>query len=255
MFDKLVVSENQKRRGRTPRFFLGTAVVYLSVIASAFALSVVLAEPKLADSNLRLVPSLPVYVTTVRSDNVAADRGNAGPSARHNFSKLQKLEYLIDHPQPGPMRPDVPRGTSVRGDEGGDPNAPPGFGGVIGGNPRASESLPQPPEPTTPPARTKEVDSRPLRVTSTMLQGKVIDRVVPVYPELAKRIRLSGDVSIEVIISPEGRVESVRVVSGHHMLIAAAMDAGKRWRFEPTILNGIPVRVTGVITFVFKLSE
>jgi protein TonB len=96
---------------------------------------------------------------------------------------------------------------------------------------------------------------KPVRISSTVLQGKAIDKIVPIYPPLAKQIRMQGEVSVEVIISPEGRVESVRIVSGHPMFVTAAGDAARRWRFEPTILNGVPVRVTGVITFVFKLNE
>jgi protein TonB len=88
-----------------------------------------------------------------------------------------------------------------------------------------------------------------------LLQGKVIERRVPIYPELARRIRLQGDVAVEVIISPEGRVESVRAVSGHPMLTQSALDAARIWRFAPTFLNGVPVRVTGVITFAFKLND
>jgi len=98
-------------------------------------------------------------------------------------------------------------------------------------------------------------DQKPLRMTSVVLQGKAIERVVPAYPELLKRIKLQGDVSVEVIISPEGQVESARAVSGHPMLAASAVDAARRWRFQPTLLNNVPVRVTGVILFVFKLSE
>ena len=66
---------------------------------------------------------------------------------------------------------------------------------------------------------------------------------------------MQGEVAVEVIISPEGRVESARAVSGHPMLMAAALDAAHGWRFEPTLLNGVAVRVTGVITFVFKLND
>jgi TonB family protein len=97
--------------------------------------------------------------------------------------------------------------------------------------------------------------AKPLPISSVVLQGKAIDRAVPIYPELAKRIRLQGDVSVEVIISPEGRVESARVVSGHPMLVQSAIDAARRWRFEATYLNGVAVRVTGVITFVFKINQ
>jgi len=114
----------------------------------------------------------------------------------------------------------------------------------------------EPPRPETPKPSTRQVETaKPLPVSSTVLQGKAIERVVPVYPEIPRKIRLQGDVSLEVIISPEGRVEAVRVVSGHPLLVNAARDAARGWRFEPTILNGVPVRVTGVITFVFKLGE
>jgi TonB family protein len=57
------------------------------------------------------------------------------------------------------------------------------------------------------------------------------------------------------MISPEGRVESARVVSGHPMLAQVSLEAALGWRFQPTLLNQVPVRVTGVIVFVFKLSE
>jgi len=102
---------------------------------------------------------------------------------------------------------------------------------------------------------TTVTNNSPVTVTSTVLQGKAIERRVPVYPELVRRIHLQGDVAVEVIISPEGRVESARAISGHPMLIATALEAARGWRFGPTILNGVPVRVTGVITFVFKLTE
>jgi len=92
-------------------------------------------------------------------------------------------------------------------------------------------------------------------VSSVVLQGKAIVRVVPIYPELPKRIHLQGEVSLEVIISPEGRVESARAVNGHPMLVSSAREAARSWRFEPTFLNGVAVRVTGVITFVFKLND
>jgi TonB family protein len=92
-------------------------------------------------------------------------------------------------------------------------------------------------------------------IPSSVLQGKAIERRKPIYPPLARQIRLQGDVSIEVIIAPDGHVESARIVSGHPMLADKAREAALGWRFQPTLLNNVPVRVTGVIVFVFKLSE
>jgi len=62
---------------------------------------------------------------------------------------------------------------------------------------------------------------------------KVKTRVAPVYPELAKRMNVTGKVKIEVIISPEGHVKSTRVVGGHPLLVQTCQDAVKEWKFTP----------------------
>lgn len=60
---------------------------------------------------------------------------------------------------------------------------------------------------------------------------KVKTRVSPVYPELAKRMNVTGKVKIEVVITPEGHVKSTRVVGGHPLLVQACQDAVKEWKF------------------------
>jgi protein TonB len=98
------------------------------------------------------------------------------------------------------------------------------------------------------------VQKQPLRVSSTVLTGTAIERKTPAYPPLARQIRLQGSVVVEVIVSPEGRVESARALSGHPLFTKAAVDAANGWRFHPTLLNGVAVRVTGLITFNFNLN-
>ena len=256
MFEKLVVSTAQRRRGRTAKFFFGTVVIYLSTVAIAFALSIVLATPKLADTRSAIfVAALPAP----RPPSVVVDDGNSGGvPPRQDLNNLRRLEDIIDHPQTNPPRIAVPAGTDIRPGEGvvgGDQNAPPISVGFIGGELRTTEPPPRPPYPPKPQARTREEDNRPVRVTSVVLQGKAIERRTPIYPPLARQIHLQGDVSVEVIISPDGRVESARVVSGHPMFAQYAREAALGWRFEPTLLNNVAVRVTGVITFAFKLNE
>lgn len=254
MFDRLIVSTVQRRRGRTTKFFLGTVIIYLSAVASAFALSIVFASPKLADGD-QIICRLPPAASPPRP-NIVVDQTSGG-APRQNLSNFRSLEYIIEHPI-GASQIAVPGGTEIRqydGPLGGDPNGPPGGIGVIGGELRTIEPPPRPPDPPQPPARTAADDGRPMRVTSVVLQGKALDRRTPTYPPLAKQIRLQGDVSVEVIIAPDGRVESARVVSGHPMFAPFAKEAALGWRFEPTLLNNVPVRVTGVITFVFKLNE
>jgi TonB family protein len=60
---------------------------------------------------------------------------------------------------------------------------------------------------------------------------KVKSKVAPVYPELAKRMNITGKVKIELIITPEGRVKSTRAIGGHPVLVQACLDAVKEWKF------------------------
>jgi TonB family protein len=258
MFDKLVVSTAQRRRGRTAKFFVGTSVVYLSAVAVAFALSILLATPQLADSRLTSICRVLAASPTPRDPGVVVDHRDPGGARRPDLTNLQRLDQLMQHPQSVATRIYIPAGTDIRvgdGVVGGDPNAPPNSVGVIGGEPRTSEPPPRPPDPPKPPVRTREEENRPLRITSFVLQGKAIERRTPIYPPLARQIHLQGDASVEVIISPDGRVESARVVSGHPVFAQYAKEAALGWRFEPTLLNNVAVRVTGVITFVFKLND
>jgi TonB family protein len=62
---------------------------------------------------------------------------------------------------------------------------------------------------------------------------KVKNKVQPVYPDLAKRMNVTGSVKVEVVISPNGTIKSTKVIGGHPLLIEPAVDAIKKWRFEP----------------------
>jgi TonB family protein len=62
---------------------------------------------------------------------------------------------------------------------------------------------------------------------------RVKTRISPMYPELAKRMNVTGKVKIEVVITPDGRVKSTRVVGGHPLLVQACQDAVKEWKFTP----------------------
>lgn len=257
MFEQLVVSSWKHRRHTTGKFFLLTSVMYVFAIASAFVVSVLAFDPKLADLNEITIIRLPAAFLKQPPPPTDLVRGpiscDTSPPDFRNIARLENLSS--DHAVTPPI---IDRGIGdpgVRSSDGaGGPGAP-GIGfGVIGGDARI-DPPPKPDPPKPKPAAQPTPDQRPLRVVSQILQGKAIERAVPGYPELAKKIRLQGDVSVEVIVSPDGRVESARAVSGHPMLASAAVDAARRWRFGPTLLNGVPVRVTGVIVFVFKLNE
>lgn len=256
MFDQLVVSSPQRRRHTTGKFFLMTSALYVLAIAGAFAVSVLAFDPKLADLNEVTIIRLPAAFVSKPPPTDFVGGPISDDKHPPDFRNVARLENLSsDHSVTPPI---IDRGIGDPGVGSSDgPGGPGGPGidfGVIGGDAKGDPS-PRPDPPKPKPAVQPTPDQRPLRVVSEILQGKAIERAVPGYPELAKKIRLQGDVSVEVIVSPDGRVESARAVSGHPMLASAAVDAARRWRFGPTLLNGIPVRVTGVIVFVFKLNE
>jgi TonB family protein len=75
---------------------------------------------------------------------------------------------------------------------------------------------------------------------------KVKTKTAPLYPELARRMNVSGRVKIEVVITPDGHVKSTRVVGGHPLLVQACQDAVKEWKFVPA-----PEETTQVVEFEF----
>ena len=75
--------------------------------------------------------------------------------------------------------------------------------------------------------------------------------VKPVYPEAAKAVRASGAVNVLVTIDEQGNVISAQAVSGHPLLRAASEEAAKKSKFKPTLLNGVAVKITGVIVYNF----
>ena len=90
--------------------------------------------------------------------------------------------------------------------------------------------------------------------TSIMLEGSLIHRVQPIYPPLARSARIQGQVVLSAIISKAGAIDKLRIVSGHPMLVPAAIDAVSQWRYRPYILNNEAVEVETEITVNFVLS-
>ena len=81
----------------------------------------------------------------------------------------------------------------------------------------------------------------------TELVRRAKNKVQPSYPELARKMNLTGTVKVEVVVAPSGSVKEARVVGGHPVLATAALDAARKWRFEPA-----SVESTGVIDFKFE---
>jgi protein TonB len=118
-------------------------------------------------------------------------------------------------------------------------------GGVLGGT---GTAVP------TPPAQPRPVP-KVVRVGSHLKAPHLTYSTDPAYPPLAREARVSGTVIIEALIDEQGNVVQARVVSGHPLLINAALKAVLQWKYEPTILNGQPVSVELQVQVHFELNS
>ena len=105
-----------------------------------------------------------------------------------------------------------------------------------------------------PPGAVHHAPPPPTAVSGGVIEGYLVKQVQPVYPHVAQTIGVQGDVILQAMIDREGRIEQLQAVSGHPMLVAAALDAVRQWRYRPYRLNGEPVEVETQITVRFILS-
>jgi protein TonB len=95
----------------------------------------------------------------------------------------------------------------------------------------------------------------PRQVGEAVQAAKLIRKIVPAYPLLAKQARVSGTVRLTGVIAKDGSIEQLQVVSGNPLLVPAALAAVKQWLYRPTFLNGQPVEVIAPIDVIFTLSQ
>lgn len=136
-------------------------------------------------------------------------------------------------------------GSAITGNDAGVPGAV--------GIPEGITTTPPPPPPPTPVKKPEPAAAVP--IGGHVLAAKLIKRVMPIYPPLAKAARISGTVRLLGVISREGTVKSLRAESGHPLLVAAALDAVRQWLYSPTLLNGQPVEVIAPIDVHFTLTQ
>ena len=152
-----------------------------------------------------------------------------------------KVQMIKEEEAPPPI---MATGGVVGGVPGGVPGGQ--LGGVIGGIVSATSSLVAVPK-LAPPQR--------VRISQGVTRGLLIHRVEPTYPPLARAARVQGEVVLTAVISTNGDIENLQLVSGHPMLVPSAISAVQQWRYKPYLLNGQPVEVETTITVIFSLSS
>jgi protein TonB len=239
MFADVVESSwaERARRGRT--------------IATSFGVQAVIAGILLILPLLRPIglPTFHLLSTPIslgdRIPDSPAIRSHAGsmvvPIRPAKFFFLRPSHLPIGKPVPtddgGPLTEDA--GPYIPGARSGDPHGLPSL--FDGGS---HPVLPASPSATVAP---------PVRL-SRMNEGNLIRKVQPTYPPLARSARIQGIVVLQAVISKQGTIENLTVMTGHPMLVPAAIDAVRQWRYRPYILNNEPVEVETQITVNFSLA-
>jgi len=133
---------------------------------------------------------------------------------------------------------------------GGVPGGVPGgqLGGVIGGIISQTSSLAAAPKLSLPAPRR-------VRISQGVTRGMLLQKIEPKYPHLAVQARIQGQVVLTAIISREGDIKQLQVVSGHPILVPAALEAVQQWHYRPFLLNGEPVEVETTVTVTFQLMQ
>ena len=110
--------------------------------------------------------------------------------------------------------------------------------------------------PAPPPVQqSAERPTRPMRVSQGVQEAKLIKKVLPVYPEIARSIRQFGTVRLLAVIGKDGHIHDVQVLGGPAYLVTAAVAAVEQWVYKPTLLNGEAVEVIAPITVNFTLGQ
>jgi protein TonB len=219
------------------------ASIVLELIVLAALLLAPFASPSPLPAPLKFVPTVPYR------NSPPTGRPLAGPRNHSDPLPTPTLHWPAPnvHPAPasGPADSAEAEAPSFGpGVPGGRETGP----GVPGGTGDTSPNIAPPTQPVRP-------QERPVWKGEAVQEALLVNRVVPVYPELARQMRIEGTVRLQAVIARDGSVQSLVILSGHPMLAKAAVAAVREWRYRPTLLRGEPVEVETFITVIFTLTR
>ena len=272
MFTHLIESGSRaKERSRRGRFFLGTLGLYGLLLTGAGVASVYAYDSHLDRPNLELYA---ILVAPPPAEARARQRPQptSGGGARRPeiIQRAAAIAPLLDNTRPPDTISTVhnrvaelPRnegyiitGRDITPSDGG-LNGPAGTNhanttkrpAILVPVSPADDPLP-PPTPTPAPVKPREQ----IRVSSSVINSKIVSKPAPAYPVLARQARVEGLVTVEILVDEQGRVAAARATNGHPLLRSAAQQSAFQARFTPTSISGHPVKVSGVITYNFVLQ-
>jgi TonB family protein len=263
MFNNLIESTSHakefKRRGSFLLFTTATYVVLIVItgVVSIYAYDAHLDTQTTELELLTFVPLPPAEVAPPRVEEVRPASNSDRPPTQSTRTDMVASTSDPTHvpPKVGTTATDVPpwHPGAVLGLTNVDPPTP---AGSNNGVPRGTGTTPMVDIPDTPPppAPPAPVIPKLIKVSQGVLTSKALFLATPNYPPLARPIKLQGIVTVQVLIDETGKVISAKAISGHPILVPEAQKAAMQSRFSPTLLSNQPVKVSGVITYNFKLQ-
>ncbi len=238
MFEDSLVESSGKLSGGNPWTAATSFAVQVLLSGTAILISLIYTEA-LPQRQLISMLEAPTRPAAAPASRAVISSGTQTSEYDHNVLQLPR---------------EIPKSIAIVRDEAPPPGNAFGIAGdVPGGVPDGARGgvaeILTSASPNLPKAAVQKV-----RVSSGVAQGLLIREVRPEYPPLARQAWIQGVVILQAVIGKDGSVQNLRIISGHPMLVQAAMEAVKQWRYKPYYLSGEPVEVETQINVNFKLS-
>lgn len=262
MFTNLIESDSHRQEfKRRSSFFLATVAAYAVILFAAGIVSVYAYDARLENQNTDILISWVPPVTRV-VEQIGPQPTRRTPATNTNRTSRQPTRPILYESASNPTKPPGTVSSAPNPIPPAPPNAiirpyvsDPPIVPTTSGNCATctgNSAGPVVRETTTPP-EPAPVKPQTQKLPYTVLVSKAISLPQPPYPPIAKQIGVQGAVNVQILVDEEGKVISAQAVTGHPTLLHAAKEAALRARFTPTVLNGQPVKVQGVITYNFVL--
>jgi protein TonB len=223
---------------------LGISLIIESLVLAALIVAPLMtsvAQPQ----PTHLIPPMPIVMGSWTNHN--ASRSNV----------LRPIHHGLDFPV-SDFHPRLPS-TIENPQQIAEPDGDPGLnnlGGYVPGAISMNDFRPTSSQVEPPPVETHKMNEKSIvKVSEGVQRAQLVTRIEPRYPPLAIATRTQGTVLLHAIISVDGRITRLEVVSGPPLLVQAAIDAVREWRYRPTYLSGQAVEVETSISVIFRLGQ
>ncbi|MCC6857870.1 MAG: energy transducer TonB [Bryobacterales bacterium] len=254
MFEQVMLQQNG--RTRRPWLVVMSFAGELAAVALAALLPLIVTDtlPRARLLSIVLAPGAPPgRPRAAAAPRLKAARRAAPQAAAHGLQAPVRIPdevtLIIDEP--------VPAIESAGGLEFGVPGSiGPAAREAAAPLVRLLQAIPAPaaPPPVESPVSPAAAAPRRIVVGGNVQAARLIHRVMPAYPVLARQARVAGTVRLQAVISTGGTIRSLKLISGHPLLTRAAIEAVSQWVYEPLLLNGEPVEVDTQVDVHFTLQ-